>query len=94
MDNEENKNIFRLVPGGVTEEPSQKEETLPVNAYVIYTSDTHNEPVELFAEGFLVFTSQHVAVMREQTNGAIPVLVVPLDRVLYTELVEDIDDED
>lgn len=85
MDDQENKNIFSIVKGGATEE---QDDNLPVNSYVIV--DVDNE--EYFGSGFLVFTSQHVAVMQETDKGAIPTLVVPLHRVKVTELI--VEDED
>lgn len=87
-DQEENKNIFRLVSNNdnVTEEPQS--ETLPVNRYV-FVDHERNEVGEY--EGFLVFTAQHVAVMREQDQGAIPVAVMPLANLFIAELVEDDD---
>lgn len=82
-DEQETNNIFRIVQGGATEEPSSDD--LPVNHYVI--TDIEND--EFFGTGFLVFTSQHVAVMKETPKGAIPALVVPLNRVKSAELIED-----
>lgn len=40
------------------------------------------------AYGFLVFTSQHVAIMRDEGTGAIPILVAPLGTVQYANIVE------
>jgi hypothetical protein len=58
------------------------------NDYVI--TDIHN--VEFFATGFLIFTSQHVAIMRESDKGALPIFLMPLDKVHSVELIEDDDD--
>lgn len=82
-DEQETNNIFRIVPGGATEDPS--DDNLPVNSYVITTATGR----EYFGEGFLVFTSQHVAVMKETPKGAIPALVIPLTNVESAELIED-----
>lgn len=85
MDDDETNNVFRFgsVNGG--KGGSDAESSIPINDYVL--TDVDNQ--ELYATGFLVFTSQHVAVMRDYGKGAIPVLVVPLDRTKYAELVED-----
>lgn len=34
-----------------------------------------------FAHGFMIFTSEHVAIMKETDAGAIPVLLMPLTQV-------------
>lgn len=84
-------NTFRLITGGKTEEtPSVQPTTniLPQNAYSIIDIDGN----EHFAEGFLVFTSQHIAIMRDTGGGnGLPVLVMPLDQVRIAELLEDDD---
>lgn len=77
-----NDNIVSLVPG-------QKDE-IPTSDYVV----TSLNGEEFFASGFLVFTSHHIAVMRDTGAGALPVLVVPLTMVSAAELVEDNDDEE
>lgn len=41
------------------------------------------------AAGFLIFTTQHVAIMRDEGEGAVPVLVVPTSMVRSVEIVED-----
>lgn len=83
---EENKNVFSLVHGGATG-PQEDEDTLPVNTYRIV--DVDND--EYIDEGFLIFTQTHVAIMRETEKGALPILLVPLDRVRYAEIVDDED---
>lgn len=81
-----NDNVFNLVPGTKGEDDSK----LPVNRYYITNIDGQEYP----AEGFLIFTSQHVAVMRDFGDGAIPVLVMPLSQLKVTELVEDDNEDD
>jgi hypothetical protein len=84
------KNVFKILDGGkpqVTPEPTPE---ISENDYVIV--DTSGN--EHYATGFLLFTSHHVAIMREQGNGAIPVLVMPLSQVQVAELDEDDDDFD
>lgn len=86
----DNVRPFGVVSGGGGNNATTQEETLPVNRYIVEDIDGTTFP----AEGFLVFTSAHVAVMRETEKGAIPVLVVPLDRVKCAELFEEDDAED
>lgn len=59
-------------------------DTVPQNDYIIVDVQDN----EYFAKGFLLFTPQHVAIMRETENGPIPALVVPLGRVAFAELLE------
>lgn len=57
-----------------------------------YIQDIDGE--EFVRDGFCVFTSQHVAIMRDQQDGsATPILVIPLARVKIVDLIED-DGED
>lgn len=95
MDDKDDKNVFKMISGGkditpkVAAEPTvAPEETIPMNPYEIITINDER----LYAEGFLLFTSQHIAVMRDNGSGALPVLVVPLNMVKYAELCE-VDDE-
>jgi hypothetical protein len=85
-DTNDNKNVFQILAGGKTEDVTLAVEPgTPVNEYVIIDKDGQ----EHFAEGFLIFTSQHVAIMRDAPDGALPVLVMPLSDVKRAELVED-----
>lgn len=87
--NDDNDNVFRLgsVKGG---KDTTAEETIPVNDYVIMDLDG----TEFFGTGFMIFTSHHIAIMKDNGNGAIPVLVVPIARVKAAELYEDIDTDE
>lgn len=67
------------VPTGLT--PSTEPE-IPQNAYVIVDFDDNQH----FANGFLLFTSQHVAVMEEREGGPVPSLVLPLSNVKFAQL--------
>ncbi len=79
-----NDNIVTLAPAG-------KDAAIPESSYVVV--DVNGE--EHYADGFLVFTSAHIAVMREIPGlGALPVLVLPLPMVKKAELLEDDDEED
>lgn len=44
---------------------------------------------EFYGEGFLIFTSQHVAIMEPRGDQAVPAIVVPLARVVVAELDDD-----
>jgi hypothetical protein len=82
MDDDKN-NIFSLVNGGKSLDTDDQE--LPNYSYVI----VDREGEEFYASGFMIFTSQHVAIMRDTGKGAIPVIVMPLERLHIAELVED-----
>lgn len=70
-------NVFRLVPGGNGQGPKSEEEKLPTAHYTIEDIEG-----EFFSEvGFCIFTTSHVAIMKETPQGATPVLIVPLHRV-------------
>lgn len=73
-----NDNIVSLI--SKTEEPS----TIISNYRI---EDIEGNIFE--GEGFLVFTTQHVAIMTDTPLGSIPVVVVPLFRVKVAELMED-----
>lgn len=64
--------------------PSDEKE-LPTNDYEITTKNGNI----YYATGFMIFTSQHVAVMQDNGNGAIPVFVTSLDNLDVAELLED-----
>lgn len=77
----DDNNIFRLV----SDQVPQAEESVPVYDYFIVDTDGN----EHFASGFLLFTSQHIAIMRDTDKGALPVFVIPLSNVKFAELAED-----
>jgi hypothetical protein len=77
-----NDNIVSLVPGS-------KEQSIPESPYVI----VDNEDIEHYGNGFLIFTSHHIAIMKELPGlGALPIALVPIGNVKYAERLED--DED
>lgn len=80
-----NDNIshFGVVQGGKAAD--SEEDSIPSLPYVLEDIDNN----QFFGEGFLIFTSQHVAIMKETTKGAVPAMVVPLNRLKVAELVED-----
>lgn len=75
-------NIFSIHQGG---KAANEEETLPQNDY--YITDVDDE--DYFGTGFCIFTTHHVAIMKDTGKGAIPVVVIPLLRIKSVELVED-----
>jgi hypothetical protein len=76
------KSLFRVVEGNTP----PVEATERTTTYAIMTTDN----VEYVREGFLIFTAQHVAVMRELSdNNSIPILVLPLNQVKVVDLIED-----
>jgi len=85
MDND-NNNIFKVMPGG---KAANQSDQFPTDTYAIVCKNGR----ELLADGFLIFTSQHVTVMRDKGKGAIPVLLVPLIDIEFAEIVDDDEDE-
>lgn len=84
------KNVFSILDGGKSnEELPVVSDGIPQNTYVIIDSEWN----EHFASGFLLFTSQHVAVMKDTEQGALPVFLMPLAFVHHVELIEDGDVE-
>lgn len=76
-------NVFNLVPKG------PEEEKLPQNDYCL----TNLQDEDYFAHGFLIFTTHHVAVMRDDGKGAIPVLIMPLSNFRVAEIVEESEED-
>lgn len=63
---------------------------VPTYTYAV----TDIDGTEFLYDGFLIFTVQHVAVMRPQGDGAVPLFVMPLHRLKNAEIVEDEDQAD
>lgn len=83
------ENVFKMFEGGKgdTTQPAPTD-TIPTNSYEITDIDG-----DMYgAEGFLIFTAQHVAIMRDEGAGAIPVLVMSLNRLKVAELTEEVVD--
>lgn len=75
---DDTKNPFQVIQGG-----RPKEDEFPVNEYEILDIDD-----EVFnALGFAVFTSHHIAIMRDEGSGPLPILILPLHRVKVCQLV-------
>lgn len=85
-DNNNNDNVFRLgaVQGG------KDTDSIPEDNYVV----TDIDGMEFYATGFMIFTPHHLAIMKDEGRGAIPVLVVPIGRVRAAELSEEVDDDE
>jgi hypothetical protein len=81
-------NIIRIVSSN--EDSAGNENTIPQSDYRL--NFVNGEFAEAY--GFLVFTSQHVAIMRDNGTGAIPILVAPLGTVQYANIVETEDTND
>lgn len=87
-DTEQPTNVFQILAGGKANDdtPAATESATKLNEYRIIDVGGN----EHYADGFLIFTSQHVAVMQDGPDGAaLPVLVMPLTEVRRAELVED-----
>lgn len=89
MDDNDNDNVFQFgsVKGGKS--PGDKDDGIPTNDYVIVDNDGN----EFFAAGFVIFTPHHLAIMRDQGQGPVPVLVMPIGNVRVCELYEDDDEQ-
>lgn len=70
---------FGAIQGG-----KPAEDDVPQHLYEILDHDgmLHS------AHGFLIFTPQHVAIMRNLDQGALPVLIFPLEHVKYAKISE------
>jgi hypothetical protein len=81
--NDDNNNIIQLVSKS-TNTTVEADMATPVHDYAIYDIGglTH------LATGFLLFTSHHVAVMRETPHGALPVFMLPLTELRFVKLTE------
>ena len=80
------RNRFRTIDGGAPTAPSPTEpEEKKISEHTYAILDINGQ--EWLTSGFLIFTSHHVAIMRETDEGAVPVFVMPLDRVCVAEMV-------
>jgi len=88
MDDVTDENVFRLIQ---TERPEAA--TFVANDQSYYIEDIDGN--EYVRNGYCVFTSHHLAIMKEiNENSSVPSLVLPLIRVKVCELIEeDFDDE-
>lgn len=86
----DNDNIFQILPGGKLPggpEDTSDNDSLPVYDYIIVTNNGDEFP----GSGFLIFTSHHVAIMKDNGKGAIPLVVVPLTDVKVAALAENLE---
>lgn len=87
MDDENNVFQFGTIQGGKANEPKEKE--FPTNPYVIVDIDDH----EWEFDGYLIFTSQHIAIMEEgDENGPVTAFMMPIGRLKFVSLIEDTED--
>ena len=78
-------NIFKVIQGGGKTDDTKTE---------VYDYEIEDLDGNVFnALGFLIFTTQHVAIMRDEGSGPIPVLIVPLGLVKAASLVDEELDE-
>lgn len=83
---EDNVYRFGAVQGG---KAADDKDGFPSNDYVIIDIDEK----EYFATGFLIFTPSHLCIMDERGGkGPVPVFVMPIARVKWSEILEE-DDE-
>lgn len=79
----DNDNIvqFGSIKGGKDED---NEAGVPMHHYQI--KDFDDEIHEAY--GFIIFTPQHVAVMRDTPEGALPLMIFPLEHVKYAKKID------
>ncbi len=82
--NQKDAQVIRIVREDKTT-PNKPESDIPQHNYRIV--DITGKEYDAF--GFLLFTSQHVAIMRDSGEGALPILVFGLDKVQYAKILED-----
>jgi len=80
MNDDNNIVPFGQIQGGKSQ--VEDPDAFPANPY--YFQDVEGN--EFFAEGYLIFTSHHVAVMENTDNGPVVGLLLPLSRVKVCEL--------
>ena len=87
-DTEEPTNIFKFgaVKGG---KEVEEDNSIPENDYIVIDIEDN----ELESSGFLIFTPHHLAIMRDNGKGAVPVLCLPIGRVKAAVLASDLDDQ-
>lgn len=76
----EDNNIVQLIKGG-----KEDEQTLPFYEYVIVDRTGR----EFYHDGFLLFTSQHVAIMQDRGQHTVPVFLLPLSELSFLEIIDD-----
>lgn len=72
-------------------EEEKKANKVPTFTYVLINHDGE----EFVDEGYLIFTAQHVAVMRDLGDiGSVPATVMPLTEVKIVQVVNDDEEQD
>lgn len=90
MDDEQDPtNVFKFgtFKGGKETEES---DVIPQSDYFVKDIDDN----EFDVNGFLIFTPHHLAIMRDEGQGAVPALVMPINRVKIAILASFLDDDD
>lgn len=77
-----------ILPFGQVKGGKADEDDIPVNDYVV--CDINGR--EFYHSGFLLFTSQHVAIMQDRGGHTVPAFMIPLSMVAFTEVMDDEDD--
>lgn len=77
-------NDDNIIPFGQVQGGKDDDDSVPVNNYEIKDIDGEIHA----AEGFLIFTPQHVAIMRPLDEGALPLVILPLSFVKYARLAQ------
>ena len=85
-DDQEPTNVFKF--GAVKGGKDEGEDKIPQNDYYVCDIDDH----EFDVNGFLIFTPHHLAIMRDEGEGAVPALVLPINRVKVAVLSSIVDD--
>lgn len=81
-------NVFKF--GAINGDKKDDKDTIPQNDYVVIDVDD----IEYDINGFLIFTPHHLAIMSDEGDGAIPALVLPINRVKTAVLAKLIPDDD
>lgn len=81
-------NVFKF--GAINGDKEDDKDTIPQNDYVVIDVDD----IEYDINGFLIFTPHHLAIMSDEGDGAIPALVLPINRVKTAVLAKLIPDDD
>ena len=81
----DDKNVFELLSGG--KQQLADDDKLPETDYCL----TLHDRTQVFGHGFMIFTTNHVAIMSDTGAGSIPVAMVPLSNLAYAQTCDDED---
>ena len=74
-----------IVPFGQVKGGKPDEAEIPMNEYIIVDLQGR----DFYHVGFLLFTSQHVAIMQERGGHTVPVFMAPLSNISFVEVIDD-----